>query len=158
MTTPTYFTVQMSASAPGGEHCIHLGRDTDGGGLGDNICGNSRHAWDTKGVRYGFSANGGGHTDPDAWPCGGCLRVLDHNPGRVRGLFKDLFVPSVAEPTLPFAVVRDGKAHVRWRDPHDGEWELFNEDDAVFGLWSVTWAELPRPVTVLSAGWAGEPK
>lgn len=95
----SYFTVQMSHSAPGGKHCIHLGRDIDGGGLGDNACGNSRHARDPQtGQKYGFSANGGGSTDPDAWACEGCKTVLRHNPGSVRGLFESLFADLTTRP------------------------------------------------------------
>lgn len=88
----TYFTVQMSTNGPGGGHCIHLGRDKLNGGLGDNICRNSRHGCDPlTGTHYGFSANGGGHTDPHAWACEGCKFVLRHNPGAVRGIFAMLF-------------------------------------------------------------------
>lgn len=85
-----YFTVQMSANAVGGPHCIHLGKYKDDGGLGDNICRNSRHGWDAHGNRYGFSCSGGS-TDPLAFPCGGCLAVLRWNPGLVGGMFAHLF-------------------------------------------------------------------
>lgn len=97
--TRTYFTVQMSANAPGGRHCIHLGKDTETGGLGDNICRNSRHGKDPQtGESYGFSANGGGHSDPDAWACEGCKVVLRYNPGPVRGVFASLFDGVVITP------------------------------------------------------------
>lgn len=90
----TYFTVQMSNNAPGGEHCIHLGRDTESGGLGDNICGNSRHGRDPlSGRHYGFSANGGGRSGLSAFACQGCRTVFRSNPGDVRGLYAALFVP-----------------------------------------------------------------
>ena len=94
MSDRTYFTVQMSQGAPGGGHCIHLGQDTETGGLGDNICRNSRHARDPlTGERYGFSANGGGQSDPSAWACKGCATVLRLFPGDVRGIHARLFEP-----------------------------------------------------------------
>jgi hypothetical protein len=94
----SYFTVQMSQSAPGGAHCIHLGRDDETGGLGDNICGNSRHARSPQsGSKYGFSC-AGGSTDPDAWACEGCKTIIRLNPGTVRGMFSTLF-DGISTPT-----------------------------------------------------------
>ena len=87
----SYFTVQMSASSPGGAHCIHLGRTTESGGLGDNVCGNSRHGrCPQTGNKYGFSCSGG-WSDPDAWACEGCKAILRSNPGDVSGMFSSLF-------------------------------------------------------------------
>lgn len=91
-----YFTVQMGPNAVGGAHCIHLGRYKDDGGLGDNICKNSRHGRDAGGNPYGFSC-GGGSTDPEAYPCGGCLFYLNHNRGPVGGLFSHLFAGVATE-------------------------------------------------------------
>lgn len=92
---PTYFTVQMSASAPGGRHRIHLGRYVErgalGAGLGSELCGFDRHYRGPDGEpMFGFSC-GGGSTDPDARPCRGCAAVLLAEPGRVHGIFDYLF-------------------------------------------------------------------
>lgn len=147
-TKPTYFTVQMSGSAPGGEHCIHLGRYTDEGGLGDNICKNSRHGRSPiTGDTYGFSCRGG-HTDPEAFACAGCLRVRGQNPrGTVDGMFSELFAPpKPPEPTGLGAVVEDadGNTYTRadkgtlpWFTTHKGgnggrcDWTRWDDIPAV---------------------------
>lgn len=79
-----YFTVQMSASAPGGESRIHLGRASQGG-LGKIVCGLDRFGKDGSGRMYGFSCGGAPIRHLDLQACPDCLSGFLADPGPIAG-------------------------------------------------------------------------
>ncbi len=117
----TYTTVQMSNTAPGGWHRVHLGGPGQYGGVSNNVCGLNRHA-----PGYGFSV-GGGLSDPLATPCRGCLAVVHADPDpRVTGMFGHLFtlthdhvdVVDLAPTSHAAPMVEcTGCGHIGWRIP-----------------------------------------